>query len=138
MKLILFLSPLFIFFSCASKPPPIVCPDASVTVTIPRTEANKIHGHVSQFLTDAKITQEHGDEGQNSVWRFTNMPDDSVYYLIGLREGDAIYKTNLGPQTSSINLISDLSGIPSGTTNCLYVRSKDNSEHIIKIVVEKK
>ncbi|MBA2406282.1 MAG: hypothetical protein H0V66_16010, partial [Bdellovibrionales bacterium] len=67
-----------------------------------------------------------------------NMPTDSVYYLIGLREGDIITKTNLGAQTSSINLISDLTGIPSGTTNCLYVKSKDNSEHVIKVQVDKK
>ena len=139
MKLFLFLVPSFLFYSCASRPLPSVCPDASVTVTIPKSEANKIHGHVSQFLTDAKITQLKNEDGtESSVWRFTNMPEDSIYYLIGLREGDAIYKTNLGPQTNSINLISDLSGIPSGTTNCLYVRSKDSSEHVIKIVVEKR
>jgi hypothetical protein len=138
MKLFLLIAPLFLFYSCASKPLPPVCADATVTVTIPKSEANKIHGHVSHFLTDAKITQIKNEDGtESSIWRFTNMPDDSIYYLIGLREGDAIYKTNLGAQTSSINLISDLSGIPSGTTNCLYVRSKDNSEHVIKIVVEK-
>lgn len=137
MRLILFLFPLFVF-SCASKAPPHFCPDATVTVTIPRKESNKIFGHVSQFLTDAKITFEPGSEGQDGIWRFTNMPTDSIYYLIGLREGDAIIKTNLGNQSSSINLISDLSGIPSGTTNCLYVRSKLNSDHVIKIVVDKK
>ena len=139
MKLFLLLVSSFLFYSCSSTPLGQVCPDASVTVTIPKSKANKIHGHVSQFLTDAKITQVGIEDGtESSVWRFTNMPEDSIYYLIGLREGDAIYKTNLGAQTSSISLISDLSGIPSGTTNCLYVRSKDNSEHVIKIVVEKR
>jgi hypothetical protein len=130
---------LFIFISsCASKPPASVCSEATTTVNIPKTEADKIRGNVSRFLTDAKIIQEHTDEGKNSLWRFTNMPPDSVYYLIGLREGDAIYKTNLGLQTSGINLISDLSGIPSGTTNCLYVKSKNNTDSVIKILVDKK
>jgi hypothetical protein len=129
---------LFLISSCASKPVPSICPDATVTVNLPKVEAEKIRGNVARFLTDAKIIQEHTDEGENSLWRFTNMPPDSVYYLIGLREGDAIYKTNLGLQTSGINLISDLSGIPSGTTNCLYVKSKNNTESVIKILVDKK
>lgn len=129
---------LLLMSSCASKPFTSICSDATVTVNIPKAEAEKIRGNVARFLTDAKIIQEHTDEGKNSLWRFTNMPPDSVYYLIGLREGDAIYKTNLGLQTSGINLISDLSGIPSGTTNCLYVKSKTNTESVIKILVDKK
>ncbi len=136
MRLILFLFPFLLLFSCASKVPPNFCPEATVTVTIPKKQANKIFGHVSQFLTDAKIAFESGSEGQEGIWRFTNMPTDSIYYMIGLREGDAIVKTNLGNQSSSINLISDLSGIPSGTTNCLYVKSKANTEHVIKILMD--
>lgn len=128
----------FILISCASKPQAPVCPEATETVTLPRKEADKILGNVGPFLTDAQITQEHGNEGASSVWRFTNMPSDSVYYLVGLREGDAIWKTNLGEQKSSINLISDLAGIPSGTTNCLYVRDMEKKERVIKVLVEKK
>jgi len=138
MKLIILFSLFFVLFSCASKPLAPICPNATESVIIPKVEALKIQGNVSQFLTDAQITQEHGKEGESSVWRFTNMPRDSVYYFIGLRDGDAIYQTNLGPQTSSINLISDLSGISSGTTNCLYVRSKENLDRVIKVVVDKK
>lgn len=133
-----FLFLLILISSCASKVIQPVCPDATTTVNIQKVEADKIRGNVSSFLTDAKIIQEHTDEGKNSLWRFSNMPPDSVYYLIGLREGDAIYKTNLGLQTSGINLISDLSGIPSGTTNCLYIKSKSNTESVIKILVDKK
>lgn len=132
-----FLIALLLISSCSTKPVPSICTDATVTVNLPKAEAVKIEGNVSRFLTDAKIIQEHTDEGKNSLWRFSNMPEDSVYYLIGLREGDAIYKTNLGMQTSGINLISDLSGIPSGTTNCLYVKAKDNSDRVIKILVIK-
>lgn len=138
MRLILLLSISLILFSCASKPLAPICPEGQVTVTIPKAEAEKIRGNVSQFLTDAQITQEHAEEGKNSLWRFTNMPSDSVYYMIGLREGDAIYKTNLGTQTSSINLISDLSGIASGTTNCLYVVAQDKTERVIKVLVDNK
>ena len=137
MKLI-FILILSLLFSCASRPRPPDCPDATETVTIPKEEAAKIQGNVSQFLTDARIRQVFDSENKTSVWRFSHMPENSVYYLIGLRDGDSIYQTNLGPQTSSINLISDLSGIPSGTTNCLYVKSADNTERIIKILLEKK
>lgn len=128
----------FILMACASKPEAPACSDATQTVFLPRKEADKILGNVGPFLTDAQITQEHGEEGASSVWRFSNMPSDSVYFLMGLREGDAIWKTNLGEQKSSINLISDLAGIPSGTTNCLFVRDQDNNERVIKILVEKK
>ena len=54
------------------------------------------------------------------------------------REGDSIYKTNLGSHTNFMNLVSDLSGIPSGTTNCLYIKAKDNTERVVKVLVEKK
>lgn len=135
----IFLSAVLLFaVSCASKPLPPVCPDATSTVKLKKSDADKIQGNVSQFLTDAQITQEHNQEGAGSVWRFTNMPSDSVYYRLGLRDGDAITKTNLGPQTSSINLISDLSGLATGTTNCLFVTSRDNSTQIIKVLVERK
>lgn len=136
MKLFLILISL-LFFSCASRPDLPICPEATETVTLSKADAAKIHGKVSQFLTDAQITQQH-DEVGGSFWRFTNMPSDSIYYQIGLREGDAILKTNLGPQSTSMNLLSDLAGIPSGTTNCLHVRSKENTDRIIKILVEKK
>ena len=136
MKLILILISLFAF-SCASRPDLPICPEATETVTLSKTDAAKIQGKVSQFLTDAQITQQHDERGA-SFWRFSNMPSDSIYYQIGLREGDAILKTNLGPQSSSMNLLSDLAGIPSGTTNCLHVRSKENSVRVIKIQVEKK
>ena len=136
MKLFLILISLFAF-SCASRPDLPICPEATETVTLSNADAAKIQGKVSQFLTDAQITQQH-DEVGGSFWRFTNMPSDSIYYQIGLREGDAILKTNLGPQSTSMNLLSDLAGIPSGTTNCLHVRSKENTDRIIKILVEKK
>ena len=136
MKFIFLLS--FLFSSCASKPQQPVCPEASVTVSIPKSEADKIQGNVTPFLTDAMITEEYSQITQSSSWRFSKMATDSVYYLIGLREGDSIYKTNLGPQSNFMNLVSDLSGIPSGTTNCLYIRAKDNTERVVKILVEKK
>lgn len=136
MKLFLILISLLVF-SCASRPDLPVCPEATETVTLAKADAAKIQGKVSQFLTDAQITQQHDEDG-GSFWRFTNMPSDSIYYQIGLREGDAILKTNLGPQSSSMNLLSDLAGIPSGTTNCLFVRSKENTDRVIKIQVDKK
>jgi len=126
------------FFSCASKPLDPVCPDATEHIVLSPKEASLIQGNVSQFLTDAKIREEHDQENGKSIWRFSNMPTDSVYFLIGLREGDAIYQTNLGPQSSSLNLISDLSGIASGTTNCLYVRSKNHSLRVIHVDVPRK
>ena len=137
MKFSFLLLSLFLV-SCASKPEAPICPDATETVVLPKKETDKILGNVGPFMTDAQITQEHGNEGASSVWRFTNMPSDSVYYLIGLREGDAIWKTNLGEQKSSINLISDLAGIPSGTTNCLYVRDEKQAERVIRIKLENK
>lgn len=137
MKLIYLLSLVFLC-SCASAPKAPVCPEASTEIKLTRAEADKIQGNVSQFLTDAQITQEHNEEGAGSIWRFTNMPTDSIYYKIGLREHDAVYQTNLGTQTSSINLISDLSGIASGTTNCLWVMDKDRNVRVIKVTLEKK
>ena len=128
----------FLISSCATKPQSTPCTEATEVVKISKAQAKKIEGKVSQFLSDARITQEHTSDGQASIWRFTNMPSDSVYYKVGLREGDGIYKTNLGPQTNSINLISDLSGIPSGTTNCLYVLGKDKTERVIQIELEDK
>ena len=125
-------------FSCASKPQPPVCPDATTTVSVPKLEADKIQGNVTPFLTDAKITEEYSQDTQTSIWRFSKMPPDSIYYFIGLREGDSIYKTNLGTHTNFMNLVSDLSGIPSGTTNCLYIKAKDNTERVVKVLVEKK
>jgi len=134
----LFLIPIFLLvFSCSSRPTLPICPEATETVTLSKVDAAKIQGKVSQFLTDAQITQLHDEEG-GSFWRFSNMPSDSIYYQIGLREGDSILKTNLGPQSSSMNLLSDLAGIPSGTTNCLHVRSKENKDRVIKIKIEKK
>lgn len=132
--------PMILLFAvaCASKPHPPICPEATTSVVLSKAEATKIQGNVSQFLTDAQITQEHNQEGAGSVWRFTNMPSDSVYYHLGLRDGDAITKTNLGAQTSSINLISDLSGLANGTTNCLYVEGSDKSLRVIKVMLEKK
>lgn len=139
MKKLFFASlTIFILSACASKPISTPCTDVTETVTLSYSEARKIEGKVSQFLTDAQIVQEHTDEGTNSLWRFTNMPSDSIYYKIGLKEGDGIYKTNLGMQTNSINLISDLAGIPSGTTNCLYVQAKNKSERVIKILLDDK
>ena len=136
MNYILLLS--LLLTSCATKPGPAVCPDASETVSITKEVADKILGKVGPFMTDAQITQEHGEAGATSIWRFTNMPSDSVYYRIGLREGDAIWKTNQGVQKTSINLISHLAGIPSATTNCLYVRDRHQAERVIKIKLEEK
>jgi hypothetical protein len=124
--------------SCSSRPKSVPCTDATEDVRLTKSEATKMEGKVSQFLSDAKITQEHTEDGRVSLWRFTNMPSDSLYHQIGLREGDGIYKTNLGEQTNSINLISDLSGIPTGTTNCLYVRARDKSERVIRIQLDEK
>ncbi len=126
------------FISCASKPMQPICPEATDYIVLTQKQADLIQGNVSHFLSDAKIREEHSQESGKSIWRFSNMPEDSIYYLIGLREGDAIYQTNLGPQTSSLNLISDLSGISSGTTNCLYVQSKVHSNRVIHIKVEAK
>jgi hypothetical protein len=137
MKLIIILLNLFCFFSCASKPTAPVCPEATEHIVLSQKNASRIQGNVSQFLSDAKIREEHDQETGKSIWRFSNMPEDSVYYVIGLREGDAIYQTNLGSQSSSLNLISDLSGIASGTTNCLYLQSMNNSLRVIHIKVEK-
>lgn len=123
--------------ACATRPESTPCSDATSTVSLKKADAEKIQGKVSQFLTDARITQELDEKGNKTHWRFTNMPDDSVYYLVGIREGDALTKTNLGEQTSTINLISDLSGIASGTTNCLYLNTKENKNHVIKVVLEK-
>lgn len=120
-------------FSCSTKPRPSDCKGATETVKLTEAQKKRIQGNVSQFLSDAEITQETIDEGKRSIWRFRNMPRDSVYYLLGLREGDAVYKTNLGEQKSSITLISDLSGIATGTTDCLYVKTKDDAVKIIKI-----
>lgn len=129
---------IFSISSCANRPNSKICTDATEDVRLTKSEVKKIEGKISQFLSDAKITQEHTEDGRTSLWRFTNMPSDSLYHQIGLREGDGIYKTNLGEQTNSINLISDFSGIPSGTTNCLYVRARDKSERIIRIHLDEK
>ena len=137
MRLFLALT-LFFLFSCSSAPKDPICPESSSSVLLTKHQADKIQGNVSQFLTDAEIKQEHNQQDGISLWRFSNMPSDSIYYHIGLREDDAIYKTNLGVQTSSINLISDLSGIASGTTNCLWVMDKDHRMRVIKLLVEKK
>lgn len=128
----------FLISACASKPKSTPCTEATSTVVLKKADAEKIQGKVSQFLTDARITQELNEKGDKTLWRFTNMPDDSVYYLVGIREGDALTKTNLGEQSSTINLISDLSGIASGTTNCLYINTKENKNHVIKVDLEKK
>ena len=139
MRIIIFPLIIIIFLSsCAARPKSMPCTDATDNIRLSKSDAKKIEGKVSQFLSDAKISQEHMNDGKSSLWRFTNMPTDSIYYQIGLREGDGIYKTNLGPQKNSINLISDLFGIPSGTTNCLYVQAKDKSERIIKIQLDEK
>ena len=138
MKIFLLLFCFFCFFACASKPLDPVCPNATEHIVLSQKEASLIQGNVSQFLSDAKIREEHDQESGKSMWRFSNMPTDSVYFVIGLREGDAIYQTNLGPQSSSLNLISDLSGIASGTTNCLYVKSKSHSLRVIHVDVGKK
>ena len=138
MKTLLLLFCLSCFFACASKPLDPVCPDATEHIVLSQKEASLIQGNVSQFLSDAKIREEHDQESGKSMWRFSNMPTDSVYFVMGLREGDAIYQTNLGPQSSSLNLISDLSGIASGTTNCLYVKSKSHSLRVIHVDVGKK
>jgi uncharacterized protein (DUF2164 family) len=137
MKIFLLIS-LSALISCASKPQAPICPEATTEVTLKKSEVVKIQGNVSQFLTDAQITQEHNQESAESIWRFTNMPADSVYYQLGLRDGDAVTKTNLGVQSSSINLISDLSGLATGTTNCLWVMDKDKHQRVIKVSVEKK
>ena len=137
MKIFLIL-PLIIAVSCASKPKAPVCVEATTEVTLKKSHADEIQGNVTPFLSDAQITQEHINEGAGSIWRFSNMPTDSIYHEIGLRSGDAIIKTNLGPQTTVFNLISDLSGIPSGTTNCLWVMDKEKNTRVIKILVENK
>ena len=137
MKLFSLLLVLCCFISCASKPVQPVCADATENIVLSQKQAGLIQGNVSKFLSDAKIREEHSQESGKSLWRFSNMPEDSIYYVIGLREGDAIYQTNLGLQTSSLNLISDLSGISLGTTNCLYVQSRDNSRKVIHIKVQK-
>lgn len=129
--------PLLFAISCASKPPAPPCTEATTEATLKKTEAEKIKGNVTPFLTDAQITQEHVEGGELSIWRFNNMPSDSIYHEIGLRTGDAISKTNLGPQTTVFNLISDLSGISNGTTNCLWVQDKDKNLRVIKVVLEK-
>lgn len=128
---------LLILASCASKPKLSLCPEVTEIVELRKKEVSQIQGNVSRFLSDAQITQEHSTDGKSSLWRFKNLPRDSVYYLLGLREGDAITKTNLGEHNSSTDLISDFSGIPSGTTNCLYVLSKHNSMRVIKIKLKK-
>jgi hypothetical protein len=138
MKTFFLLCCLSCLFSCASKPLDPVCPNATEHIVLSPKDASLIQGNVSQFLSDAKIREEHDQESGKSIWRFSNMPPDSVYFLIGLREGDAIFQTNLGLQSSSLNLISDLSGIASGTTNCLYVRSMDNSLRVIHVDVGRK
>lgn len=138
MRNLSFIILLFFITSCSTRPKSKPCIDATENVTLTKSEATKMEGKVSQFLSDAKITQEHTEDGKVSLWRFTNMPTDSLYHQIGLREGDGIYKTNLGEQTNSINLISDLSGIPTGTTNCLYVRARDKSERVIRIQLDEK
>ena len=138
MRLITLLFIPFYFFSCASKPIVPVCSQATEHIMLSQKQADLIQGNVSKFLSDAKIREEHSQESGKSLWRFSNMPEDSIYYVIGLREGDAIYQTNLGAQTSSLNLISDLSGVASGTTNCLYVQSRENSLRVIQIKIEKK
>jgi hypothetical protein len=137
MKIFLMLS-LLVAISCASKPKAPVCMEATTEVTLKKSEADKIQGNVTPFLSDAQITQEQNEDGASSIFRFSNMPEDSIYHGIGLRSGDAILKTNLGPQTTVFNLISDLSGIPGGTTNCLWVQDKDKNVRVIKIILEKK
>ena len=138
MRLITLLFIIFCFVSCASKPIMPICSEATEHIMLSQKQADLIQGNVSQFLSDAKIREEHDQESGKSLWRFSNMPEDSIYYVIGLREGDAIYQTNLGSQSSSLNLISDLSGIASGTTNCLYVQSRDHSKRVIHVKVDKK
>ena len=138
MKLFSLLFILCCFISCASKSVKPVCLNPTEHIVLSQRQAGLIQGNVSKFLSDAKIREEHSQESGKSLWRFSNMPEDSIYYVIGLREGDAIYQTNLGAQTSSLNLISDLSGVASGTTNCLYVQSRDNSLRVIQIKIEKK
>jgi hypothetical protein len=137
MKIFLMLPVLFAI-SCASKPLAPACLGATTEVTLKKSDADKIQGNVTPFLSDAQITQEHIDEGEGSIWRFSNMPADSIYHEIGLRSGDAIMKTNLGVHTTVFNLISDLSGIPSGTTNCLWVQDKEKNVRVIKVIVAKK
>jgi len=122
--------------SCAHPPKSEECKNPTQEVTLTKAQAEKIQGKVTQFLSDAKVTGEPVGEG-SLMWRFTNMPNDSIYHTIGLREGDAVYKTNLGEQKSSLNLISDLSGIATGTTDCLYVKTKTNTDKIIHITTEK-
>lgn len=124
--------------SCAQTPKSEECKNPTQKVTLTKEQAKKIQGKVSQFLSDAKVTGEPSQSGESIVWRFSNMPDDSIYHTIGLREGDAVYKTNLGEQKSSLNLISDLSGIASGTTDCLYVKTKENTDKIIHVTVDER
>lgn len=137
MKISLLITLVFLT-ACASKPKAPVCPEATTEISLTHSDAKKIQGNVSQFLTDAEIKPEHDQASATTIWRFHNMPSDSIYYKIGLREGDALTKTNLGPQSSSINLISDLSGLATGTTNCLWISDKDKNERVIKVVLEKK
>ena len=133
MKLVVLLS---FMLSCAHAPKSEECKNPTQEVKLTKSQAEKIQGKVSQFLSDAKVTGEPLGEENKFIWRFTNMPEDSVYHEIGLRNGDGVYRTNLGEQKSSLNLISDLSGIASGTTDCLYVKTKENVEKIIHIQLE--
>ena len=131
---------LFVFivlFSCATRRLPPACPEATETTTLSKKAAASIQGKVSSFLTDAQISPERSRDSELTLWRFKNMPEDSVYYTMGLREGDAITKTNLGEQKSLMNLISDLSGVATGVTNCLYVTAKDQSQRVIRVELKK-
>lgn len=138
MKINIYIILVLSITACTTRPKSRPCTDSTENVRLSKSEAKKMEEKVSQFLSDAKITQELTEDGKVSLWRFTNMPNDSLYHLIGLKEGDGIYKTNLGEQTNSINLMSDLSGIPEGTTNCLYVRARDKTERVILIQLDEK
>lgn len=137
MKIFLLITLVFLT-ACSSKSKVSICSEATTTVSLTHSDAKKIQGNVSQFLTDAEIKPEHDQSSATTIWRFHNMPSDSIYYKIGLRDGDAVTQTNLGPQSSSINLISDLSGLATGTTNCLWVTDKDQNQRVIKVMLEKK
>lgn len=130
---------LLLLASCASKKETKIssCSEATKTVTLSKKHAEMLNKSAGPFMSDARFSQEHDEQGISSVWRLKNMPTDSIYHFFGLENDDAILKTNLGVQTNSLFLVGDLQGIPRGTTNCLYVKSKDNVKSVIKIVLEK-
>lgn len=125
---------LLILFSCATPPKPVVCPDATVWVALSKDQLKRGKGNVLPFMTDATIKSETDEEGL-TIWRLSNMPSDSIYYHLGLREGDGVYKTNLGEETNPMEFISQLASIPSGKVNCLYVRPKEGSSLVIKLML---